>query len=284
MNNSQKTPFSKSLSNFTSRRIGDALQLLGKAWPCSVVAVNGAIVTVAFEVVPPNGPNGPLTIPQVTCPIAESTYVQLPIQVGDFGFTVPADTRLGGVSGLGTGLADISLPGNLGGLVFVPIGNSSWVSPNVNAVYINGPDGVIIQNTAGDSKITVTPTEIVLTRGDTTVTLNNTSATIDVSGDTVVVNGSSITSTVSGNTTVVNASSITSTVGSASIALNATTATITATNIILNGSITFNGTVTGTANFGTIVASGDVTAGGVSLESHIHSGVTSGSSDTGPPV
>jgi hypothetical protein len=35
---------------------------------------------------------------------------------------------------------------------------------------------------------------------------------------------------------------------------------------------------------GSISASGDVTASGISLSSHVHGGVTTGSGDTSPPL
>lgn len=72
-------------------------------------------------------------------------------------------------------------------------------------------------------------------------------------------------------------------------------ATVTAPTITLNGNVTINGTlsqvgggassfsgnVSGTGNFST---SGDVIAGGKSLKTHVHSGVTTGTGNTGAPV
>lgn len=48
-----------------------------------------------------------------------------------------------------------------------------------------------------------------------------------------------------------------------------------------NGQITMTG---GVFNADTLIASNDVTAAGVSLHNHVHSGVTGGSDDTGPPT
>lgn len=68
------------------------------------------------------------------------------------------------------------------------------------------------------------------------------------------------------------------------------TAAVTAPSITLNGNVTINGTLTqtggGTATFsGNIdTPTGDVTASGKSLKTHVHSGVTSGPSNTGQPV
>lgn len=79
----------------------------------------------------------------------------------------------------------------------------------------------------------------------------------------------------------------------------ATTLTMTAPNVIINASdgITMNSPVTtftgliastdgaGTSTFaGSIVVTGDVTAEGTSVHTHVHSGVMPGGGDTGPPV
>lgn len=57
---------------------------------------------------------------------------------------------------------------------------------------------------------------------------------------------------------------------------------ITAPTILLNGQITGGGSGGATASFtGTINASGDVTAGGISLQGHVHGGVQPGGGDTG---
>lgn len=263
--NEQKTPFAKSITDFTQNKIDDTLNNMGRIWPCSVTAVTGAIVTVNFEV---NAPSG-VTLPPVTCPIAESTYVRLPVQVGDLGIVVAADTRLGGITGLGTGLADLVSPTNLGSLVFVPIGNSNWSSVNANAVNVNGPDGVILRDTGNNCTLTLTPTGI-------TGHISNTTFTINASGITLNYNSNS--------ELVVSSSGISGTVGSSSINISGTEIDLTAASIVLNGSVTVNGTVTGTMSVGSITASGDVTASGVSLVSHLHSGVMTGGSNTGPPV
>ena len=269
MSYSQKTPFAQSLTRFTQNKIADNVQLLGQTWPCVVTAVNGPIVTVNFEVTSPPG----ITLPSVTCPIAESTYVQLPVQVGDYGIVVPASVRLGGITGLGLGLADLVLPANLGALVYVPIGNTTWESPNENAVYINGPDGVVLQDTDGDCVITLIPTSVTTTVGDTTVVINGTEVTINISGMSVTVDGTTLTASV----------------GSSEIEMTATEVNITATTINLNGTIGLNGNITQNTSpdivfTGTVTASDVLTTGGVDLGTHTHGGVTTGSGDTGPPL
>lgn len=264
INNAQKTPFAQSINNFTQRKIDDSLNQLGRAWPCSVSKVSGAIVTVVFEVVSPDG----VTLPSVTCPIAESTYVRLPVQVGDYGVVIPANTRLGGITGLGAGLADLVEPTNLGGLVFVPIGNLNWSTVDANAVNVNGPNGVVLRDTDNHCTFTLTPSGTTEVIGSTTITVTGSATTINVNGYTIVVNSTGVTTTV----------------GTSSITVKPAEIDIVATQINLTGSVTVNGTVTGTLDVGSISASGDVVASGISLVTHVHTGVTTGSDDTGPPL
>jgi hypothetical protein len=148
--NSQKTPLVRSLNQLAQRRALDAIQELGQALPCSVIAVSGSIVTVKFEV------QSTYTLPSVTVPKAESEWIRTPTQVGDKGFVVPADTYLGGVSGLGGGTAGLSLQANLSALVFLPVASKSFsASDDPNAALIYGPNGVVIRTVAKDSVLTV---------------------------------------------------------------------------------------------------------------------------------
>lgn len=176
MDNSQKTPIGRTLAAFARRRILDELDRLGKALPCSVVAVNGAFVTVNFEVTG-------VTIPQVTMPILGSQYIRLPIQVGELGVTYPIDVSIAQIAGLVGGTANRVRRGNLSTLVFAPIGNKNWVaSPNANALVCWGPAGVILQDKAGSSpnfSVTVNSSGITFAGGGHTVTLNSSGLTID---------------------------------------------------------------------------------------------------------
>jgi hypothetical protein len=134
--NVTKTPFALTMNNFTQQKVEDNQQRAGQALPCTVVSVQWPMVTVAFEIEQNSG----YTIPQVTMPVAMSVYIKLPIQTGDSGLAVPADARLGGISGLGTGLAPLALPSNLGALVFLPISNTNWTTINPSAVVITAPN------------------------------------------------------------------------------------------------------------------------------------------------
>src|ERR1700761_5731268 len=114
--NFAKLWFQKDQNQSAINRAKQTIANTGKALPCRVVAVNGAIVTVAFEV-----DTAPYTLPQITIPKAESPWIRMPTQVGDLGVTVPADAYLGAVSGLGGGVAKLFGRGNLSSLVFLPV-------------------------------------------------------------------------------------------------------------------------------------------------------------------
>ena len=143
--NALKTPVAIGLELTAQRKVQDAIALLGKALPATVIAVAGSIVTVQFNI-----QTTLFTLPNVTIAKAESQWIRTPTQVGDQGMVIPSDVYLGGVTGLGGGTADLTQPANLSALVWVPVGNTGWsAAPDVNAPFINGPDGVILQDTAG---------------------------------------------------------------------------------------------------------------------------------------
>jgi hypothetical protein len=85
-------------------------------------------------------------------PKLESQWVRTPTQVGDLGFTVSADTFLGAMSGLGSGVADLNTQySNLGSrLVFCPLGNKTFpAAADANKAWVNGPAGAIVGSTDG---------------------------------------------------------------------------------------------------------------------------------------
>ena len=179
--NSSKLWLQSSLNKAAVRRVRDVIQSLGKSLPCRVTAVSGAIVKVAFEV---NA--SPWTLPESTIPKAESNWVRMPTQVGDFGWTVPADVYLGGVSGLGGGTANLAKPGNLAALVFVPISNSSSPPDDQNAAQVMGPNGAIIRTLNGTSSV-------ITNQSGTTITFGSVSLTVNAAGVTITVNGTAYT-------------------------------------------------------------------------------------------
>jgi len=172
--NSQKTPLAKSLNVFATAKALDAIQLLGKALPASVVSVSGSIVTVTFEL------QSEFTLPQVTIPLATSQYIRVPLQPGDKGMVIPADARLGGVSGLGDGTATLDQPGNLSALAFVPLANASWFAVDDNVLTMYGPKGVQLRNVTGDTSATLK---------DGSVALTTPTASISAGGGQVVITG-----------------------------------------------------------------------------------------------
>jgi hypothetical protein len=172
--NVQKTPFVSTLNRFAEGKTSDAGQIDGKALPASVVAVNGSIVTVKFEIQDPT-----FTLPSVTVPVFGPEYVRYPIQAatasapGTFGMVVSADAYLGGMSGLGGGVAGLVQQGNLATLVFLPIGNKNWVAaPNANAVVIYGVNGngvVLLDKITGSmASITLTSAGLAIV-GNTSI-------------------------------------------------------------------------------------------------------------------
>jgi hypothetical protein len=242
----QKKQLALSLSRMVSGGAADASQLQGQGLPCHVISIACGIVTVAFDV-----SAGGFTLPQVTCPIAESEYVLLPIQVGDRGFVTSASARLGGVSGLGAGVAPLSKPSNLGGLVFVPIGNKSWTTPDANAVIVQGPNGAVIRTMDGTA----------------TVTINHDHIRCDWEGATVTIDTSGIT-----------LSSLANTIDGALTINGATT---------MNGDLTVTGAVamTGTvALTGNMTISGTLTVAGKNIGLHHHTGGTLAGGVTGNNV
>ena len=253
MSDGQKRPLSRTLNEFVDSSINTANNKQGQILPCRVTAVNGAIVTVNFEV-----EAGKQTFAPVTCPIAESMYVRLPVQVGDFGICITADVRLGGISGLGLGKAPLANPSNLGGLVFVPIGNKNWESVDPNAVNIGAPNGAVIRDFGNNSTITLTPSAITIVRGATNIVINDSGVTITNPNTGVVINGNL---TVNGLIT-----------GTAGFAISGGT----------GGTMNIVGDINQTGSFAN---SGGLTNAGKNVGStHEHSGVQTGGSNTGAPI
>lgn len=183
-NNAQKTPFQTGMQRFAERKVRDAIQLTGKSLPCSVVSVAGSIVTVKFEV---NA--APFTLPQVTVPMFGPEYVRYPAQVGDLGVVFPVDVRIGGIDGLGAGVADLSVPANLAALVFFPIASSKWSeTDDANAVVIYGPNGVVLRDVGKNCSVVVDQENVTVT-AKTTLTLQVGSVSIVIDSSGITFNG-----------------------------------------------------------------------------------------------
>ena len=188
--NSLKTPLGTSLNAIAIQRAADAIQLTGRSLPASVVAVKGSIVTVKFEL----SQTSP-TLPQVTIPLFGPEYIRYPIQGetspgkgdGTKGMVIPADAYLGGMSGLGGGVADLTQRANLTALVFMPIGNKGWKPPDdPQAVCVYGPNGVILRDAGNKSVVKITPTGISMSFGGFSIVINGDGITI---GDNTTIDG-----------------------------------------------------------------------------------------------
>lgn len=155
-------------------RAKQEVQKQGRALPCRVTAVNGAIVTVEFEM-----DTSPWTLPAITIPKAESPWIRMPTQIGDKGVTMPSDAYLGGISGLGGGTADFRQRGNLAALVFVPVSNTGSPPIDQNAAQVQGPNGAIIRTTEG------TTSSIVTDKNGTTITWSGFSMVLNSQGVTI---------------------------------------------------------------------------------------------------
>lgn len=142
----QKLNFGSSMNRFAERKVEDALQKAGKVLPASVVKQDGNMITVAFEL-----RDIPYVLPQVTVPLFGPQYIRYPMQPGDKGIVIPADTYLGGVSGQGGGIADLTPPANLSALVFLPISNTEWEPVDGQVVTIYGPEGVTIRDAGSNT-------------------------------------------------------------------------------------------------------------------------------------
>lgn len=181
--NAQKTHFAQGMDSFAQRKVLDALQLTGKALPCSVTAVDGSIVTVKFEV-----DAAPFTLPKVTIPMFGPEWIRYPTQVGDLGVVFAADVRIGNVSGLGGAAPKLDQPANLTALIFFPIANKNWTeTDDPDAVVIYGPNGVIIRDRDKNCTITVDQENITIdAKTKVTVKVGDTSS-IEITEDDIIV-------------------------------------------------------------------------------------------------
>ena len=232
-NNYAKLWAQKRINQASIQRAAESIQRTGRALPCRVTAVSGAIVTVAFQV-----DSTPWTLPSITIPKAESNWIRMPTQVGDLGMTLPADVLLGQISGIGSGeLPTLTVPtNNLSALVFVPVSNANSPPPDPDAAVCQGPNGFLGRVEDGTSEVLA----------------NNSEASLTFGGGSVVINSSGITLTF----------------GSISIA-------ITSSGVAVTGNMSVSGALGSTGN---------MTAGSIDLQTHVHGGVQAGPSNTTGPT
>lgn len=192
--------------------------------------------------------NSIFTLPQVTVPLFGPEYIRYPIKQGDLGVVIALDLSVSYTSGQGGGIPNLSTyspPANLEALVFLPIGNKNWVAVDSTAVTIYAPNGVTMRDTN--------------------------------SGDVMILHPSQFTITIGSTVFQMDANSITCTTQ---------TFTVNAPTIFLNGQLAQgNGSTHYACTLqGPVTVINDVTAAGKSLDTHVHSGVQSGSGNSGPPV
>jgi hypothetical protein len=163
--NSQKTPHLQSLNRIAYKGGANSTAVLGKTLPCSVTKVQGSVVTVKFEI---NA--APFTLPPATMPVFGPEYIRYPIQVGCKGMAIAANAYLGGMSGLGVGVATLAEPPNLSALVFLPFGNVDFSAVDGNALVLYGPDGVVIRDIDSNCVLTLRDDGIATLQGNLHVT------------------------------------------------------------------------------------------------------------------
>jgi hypothetical protein len=157
MSINKKLNFGRNMNSFTENKIADAMQMAGKILPAEIVSQSGKMVTVSFLL-----RDIPYTLPHVTIPLFGPQYIRYPMQPGDRGIVIPADTYLGGVSGLGGGTADLTPPANLGALVFLPISNTEWQDVDGEVVTIYGPEGITLRDASSNTTFLLTPDSITI--------------------------------------------------------------------------------------------------------------------------
>jgi hypothetical protein len=133
--NNQKTPLAQSLNRVADMRAADAVGMLGRGLPCTVLeVVSPGIVLVNFEVEPQ-----PFALPQVKMPVSKHLTIQYPIKVGDIGVALSADLRTGALTGLGGGKARITdSVGTLAAMTFFWLGSLNEQALDADALCLNG--------------------------------------------------------------------------------------------------------------------------------------------------
>ncbi|WP_158781583.1 hypothetical protein [Pantoea sp. BAV 3049] len=182
MSINNKMNFGSNMNRFAENKIAESQLMSGKVLPASVVKQSGKMVTVSILL-----RDIPYTIPHLTVPLFGPEYTRYPMQPGDKGIVIPADTYLGGVSGLGGGTADLTPPANLSALTFLPISNTEWqdVDPEVLTFY--GPEGVTLRDAGSNTTFLLAPESVaIVTPGQFKVSVGETVFTLTPDGWSLV--------------------------------------------------------------------------------------------------
>lgn len=157
MSSDKKLNFAGNMNSFADNKIASASQMAGKILPASVVSRSGNMITVQVLL-----RDTPYVIPHLTVPLFGPEYIRYPMQLGDKGILIPADTYIGGVSGLGGGTANLTTPANLSALTFLPISNTEWESVDPSVLTLYGPEGVTLRDSKSKTTFLLTPTSITI--------------------------------------------------------------------------------------------------------------------------
>jgi len=188
--NALVTPLAFSLPAAVDQRAQNKTQIAPKDIAATVTKIAGEMVEVSVEA------QGNFTIPKITVPQGYSEWIRPPTQVGDKGHVISSDYYIGGQSNLGGGTANYYGRANLTPAVWHPVSQDKFknnTNRDMNAVFLNGPNGVVMQDTKGQCVLTLTPTGIVIKIGGMTCTIS--AAGIDVEGGDIVNNGLTVGST-----------------------------------------------------------------------------------------
>ncbi|MCU6240798.1 hypothetical protein [Enterobacter asburiae] len=174
----KKMSFGGNMHSFAAQKIASAMQMAGKILPASVVKRAGNMITVSFLLT-----DIPYTLPQITLPLFGPEYIRYPMQPGDKGIVIPANTYLGGVSGLGGGIASLTPPANLSALSFLPLSNTEWEAVDDQVLTMYGPEGVTLRDAGSNTTFLLTPQSItIVTPEQFQVTVGGTVLTLTASG------------------------------------------------------------------------------------------------------
>jgi hypothetical protein len=243
--NSQKLSQGAALNTLASGRAFSQIAGIGQALPVALSKVAGGIVTSNFQMVPMQGG---FTLPPVEMPALMSQYLRLPLQPGEKGITMGADTSIDNVSGLGRNTPQsYTRPANLGPSVFVPVANKDWEATKPNYVTMYGvkpADDNAQDKTHGTAIYDQVPSKAKASVMVETDADSKSSATVKVEGCIVKVTKDGVEITIPDGKELK----------------------------VLGNNVKV-----------TLPATGDVTVGTISLKSHVHTGTQPGSGNTGAP-
>lgn len=190
MDQSRKLPIFSNLVATAQQQAQRNEHMTGRCMPASVVSVDGRIVTVNFEV------KSDFNLMQLEVPLFGSEYIRTPIQKGCMGFVISSDYYMGGISGLGAGVATLAKQGNLSNLVFFPVGNAGWDNADPDTLTLYGVSGVeIMDKQGGKSLISIKEDGITMTNGSSTASITSDSATVSYGDNSVKADNSGVSIT-----------------------------------------------------------------------------------------